>query len=135
MRLWLMFANFHQAALRIIYRQLQVPYININQMKMEFGMKLTPKVISPNKRSHGQGMTEYIVIVALIAVAALAIYQLFGATLRNQTAAVAMEVAGKDGSTAITQAGTAAGKAETQAKDPTKGSLSTYGNQAKDGQQ
>jgi len=130
-----MFANFHQAYLSIIHRQLHVPYININQMKMESGMKLTPKVISPSRRSRGQGMTEYIVIVALIAVAAIAIYQLFGATLRNQTAAVAMEVAGKDGSTAITQAGTAAGKAVTQAKDPTKGSLSTYGNQAKDGQQ
>lgn len=91
--------------------------------------------MSPRKKSRGQGMTEYIVIVALIAVAAIAIYQLFGATIRNQTAGVAMEVAGKNGSAAIAQAGTAAGKAETAAKDPTKGSLSTYGDQATNGQQ
>ncbi|WP_183738314.1 hypothetical protein [Janthinobacterium sp. S3T4] len=56
----------------------------------------------------GQGMTEYIVIVALIAVAAIAVYQLFGATIRNQTAGMAMEVAGKDGTAAIAKAATAA---------------------------
>ncbi|MGV7207006.1 pilus assembly protein [Oxalobacteraceae bacterium A2-2] len=83
----------------------------------------------------GQGMTEYIVIVALIAVAAIAVYQLFGATIRNQTAGIAMEVSGKNGSNAITQAGTAAGKAETTAKDTTKNSLSTYGDQATSGTQ
>ncbi len=81
-----------------------------------------------NTKQFGQGMTEYIIIVALIAVAAIAVYQLFGATIRGQTAGIAMEVAGKDGSAAITQAGAAATKAETAAKAKT--SLSTYGGQA-----
>ena len=36
-------------------------------------------------------MTEYIIIVALIAVAAIGVYQLFGNTVRNQTAALAQE--------------------------------------------
>lgn len=35
----------------------------------------------------GQGMTEYIIIVAMIAIAAIAVYQYFGQTVRNQTAA------------------------------------------------
>lgn len=86
-------------------------------------------------RQFGQGMTEYIVIVALIAVAAIAVYQLFGATVRNQTAAIAMEVSGQDGSQSITQAGTAATKANAAAKDTTKNSLSTYGAQATTGTQ
>ena len=98
-------------------------------------MKLTLHKFNPKQNSCGQGMTEYIVIVALIAVAAIAIYQLFGATVRNQTAGIAMEVAGKNGSAAITQAGIAAGKAETAAKDPTKGTLATYGDQATTGAQ
>lgn len=51
----------------------------------------------------GQGMTEYIIIVALIAVAAIAVYQLFGQVIRAQTAAMVQEIAGEDG-TAETQA-------------------------------
>ncbi|HEY0061194.1 MAG TPA: hypothetical protein VGC21_03670, partial [Telluria sp.] len=78
----------------------------------------------------GQGMTEYIIIVALIAVAAIAVSQLFGATIRNQIAGIAMEVSGKDGKDAIDKAGSAAQKAETDAKDASKNSLSSYGSQA-----
>ena len=44
------------------------------------------------RRQRGQGMTEYIVVVALIAVAAIGIYTLFGQTLRNQTAGLALEI-------------------------------------------
>ncbi len=81
----------------------------------------------------GQGMTEYIIIVALIAVAAIAVSQLFGATIRNQIAAISMEVSGKDGRTAIGLAGTAATKAEADAK--TDKGLSAYGNQQANGKQ
>jgi type IV pilus assembly protein PilA len=84
-------------------------------------------------RQAGQGMTEYIIIVALIAVAAIAVSQLFGATVRNQIAGIAMEVSGKDGTAAITQAGTAAGKAKDDAEKE-KG-LSAYGDQATNGKQ
>ncbi len=49
------------------------------------------------KSQYGQGMTEYIIIVAMVAIAAIAVYQLFGKTVRGQTAAIAMELAGEDG--------------------------------------
>jgi len=88
-----------------------------------------------NKKQLGQGMTEYIVIVALIAVAAIAVSQLFGATVRNQMAGIAMEVSGSNGTTAITAAGSAAGKAVTDASNTAKNSLSTYGDQKTAGTQ
>src|SRR5438067_1776691 len=64
--------------------------------------------IHMNRFQHGQGMTEYIIIVALIAIAAIAVYQYFGNTVRNQTAAVANELAGNDGTAAKTAAQAAA---------------------------
>lgn len=75
----------------------------------------------------GQGMTEYIVIVAMVAVAAIAVYQYFGQTVRNQTAAIAQELAGNDGTSAKGKAQTAAGKAETAGD--TKNTLDDYVNQ------
>lgn len=63
----------------------------------------------------GQGMTEYIIIVALMAVAAIATYQFFGQSVRNQTAAIAQEVAGNDGDAAVTAAATAGDAAATNA--------------------
>ncbi len=63
-----------------------------------------------NNRQRGQGMTEYIIIVALIAIAAIAVYQYFGQSLRNQTAAVAQEIAGNTGVDAQAAAADAATK-------------------------
>lgn len=63
----------------------------------------------------GQGMTEYIIIVALIAVAAIGIYTLFGQTIRNQTAGLALEMSGQDAATAIGNAQTNANTAQTNA--------------------
>jgi Flp pilus assembly pilin Flp len=60
----------------------------------------------------GQGMTEYIIIVALIAVAAIAVYQFFGQTIRSQTSGIAKEVSGQTADTAIQNAKTAADSAE-----------------------
>lgn len=51
----------------------------------------------------GQGMTEYIIIVALIAVAAIGAFRFFGQTVRGQAAVAANELGGG--------AGTAAAKA------------------------
>ncbi len=45
----------------------------------------------------GQGMTEYIIIVALIAIAAIGIYSLFGDTVRDQMGAMTDELGGKEG--------------------------------------
>ena len=75
----------------------------------------------------GQGMTEYIIIVAMIAVAAIAVYQYFGQTVRNQTAAIAQEIAGGSGVTAKGNAQTAATAAETAGN--TKNTLDDYVNQ------
>jgi type IV pilus assembly protein PilA len=76
------------------------------------------------KNQRGQGMTEYIIIVALIAIAAIAVYQYFGSTVRNQTAAIANELAGNDGSTAKTAAQTAATAGATKAAE--KETLDSY---------
>ena len=82
------------------------------------------------KRQRGQAMTEYLIIVALIAVAAIAVYQYFGNTVRSQTAAVAQELSGSDGTDAKNQAQTAAATATTEAN--TKRNLDNYtGNAAR----
>jgi Flp pilus assembly pilin Flp len=60
-------------------------------------------------------MTEYIIIVALIAVAAIGVYSWFGKTVRDQTSAIANEVAGKSGTTSIADASADATSAGTAA--------------------
>jgi Flp pilus assembly pilin Flp len=52
------------------------------------------KYVKNKFRQAGQGMTEYIIIVALIAVAAIGVYSMFGKTIRGQVAGLAGEVAG-----------------------------------------
>jgi len=48
----------------------------------------------------GQGMTEYIIIVALIAIAAIAAYSFFGDTVRQQVGNMAAELGGGTGDAA-----------------------------------
>lgn len=67
----------------------------------------------------GQGMTEYIIVVALVAVAAIAVYQLFGQVVRSQTAAMVREIAGEDGTAESRTAQSAADKSTTQTKTRT----------------
>ncbi len=67
----------------------------------------------------GQGMTEYVVVVALVAVAAIAVYQLFGQVVRAQTAAMARELAGENGAEASKKASAAAAKTRSQLKEKT----------------
>ena len=69
------------------------------------------------RRQRGQGMTEYIIIVALIGVAAIAVYQFFGQTIRSQTSGIANEVAGQSAKPAIAAAKAAAVKADAERKD------------------
>jgi type II secretory pathway pseudopilin PulG len=71
-------------------------------------------------------MTEYIIIVAMVAIAAIAVYQYFGQTVRNQTASMAEELAGS-ANTAQEKAATAAANAATKAD--TKNTLESYTNQ------
>jgi Flp pilus assembly pilin Flp len=64
----------------------------------------------------GQGMTEYIIIVALIAVSAIGVYSFFGQTIRNQVAGLASEIAGKDATAQIAAATKSATDADAVAK-------------------
>lgn len=57
--------------------------------------------LTARARSRGQGMTEYIIIVALIAIAAIGVYNLYGRTVRHQTAGIAAALGG-DGTDAKT---------------------------------
>jgi Flp pilus assembly pilin Flp len=57
----------------------------------------------------GQGMTEYIIIVALIAIAAIAVYGFFGDAIRGQVGAMTQELSGQDAvMTTVTGAATSA---------------------------
>ncbi len=66
-------------------------------------------------RQHGQGMTEYLIVVALIAVAAIGVYSLLGQTLRSQTAGLALEISGQDAGSVISSAQSQAGAAQSSA--------------------
>lgn len=77
----------------------------------------------PQSRQFGQGMTEYIIVVALVAVAAIAVYQLFGQVVRSQTAAMAKELAGEDGSA---QSQMARAAAETAASETAAKTLKSF---------
>ena len=81
------------------------------------------------KKTFGQGMTEYIIIVALIAIAAIAVYSLFGTTVKNQVAGMAQELSGDDGTSSRDAAATAASDAGSKAAE--KGGLDSYTGQNK----
>lgn len=51
---------------------------------------------SPTRQARGQGMTEYIIITALIAVAAIGIISLFGDNIRKLFGASAQALAGSN---------------------------------------
>ncbi len=78
------------------------------------------------RNQSGQGMTEYIIIVALIAIAAIAGFSYFGKTVRNQTAAMSESLAGDEGKAAasVTSAGAAADGAQNAAQEDKN--LKTY---------
>lgn len=68
---------------------------------------------STKKKSLGQGMTEYIIIVGVIAVAAIGVFGFFGDVLKDQTAGMAAELSGGDAAQNITNAQTSATAATT----------------------
>ncbi|MBB1521173.1 hypothetical protein [Aquipseudomonas guryensis] len=65
--------------------------------------------IKARARQLGQGMTEYIIIVALIAIAAIVVYNLFGDTVRGQVGDMAAELGGQTATDQGAAAGTEAG--------------------------
>jgi type IV pilus assembly protein PilA len=64
-------------------------------------------------QQRGQGMTEYIIIVALIAIAAIGIYQAFGDIVRGQTSIAASALAGRDSGGAADLVDEAQGRSNT----------------------
>jgi len=72
----------------------------------------------------GQGMTEYIIIVALIAIAAIAVYGFFGDAVRSQVGAMTSQLGGGDGTTSKTAAASAATSGDTAGAK--KGDLKTF---------
>jgi pilus assembly protein Flp/PilA len=56
------------------------------------------------RRQFGQGMTEYIIITALIAIAAIAAVTYFGGTVRAQVGAMGKELGGTDATSTINRA-------------------------------
>ena len=56
------------------------------------------------KNQLGQGMTEYIIIVALVAVAAIGVYSAFGNAIKSQMAVMTGEIAGTPNTAAAAKA-------------------------------
>jgi type IV pilus assembly protein PilA len=69
-----------------------------------------------SKRQLGQGMTEYIIIVALIAIASFIAFNSFGKAVRQEVASIALGLSGKDGGTEGKNAQTSAQNAATDAE-------------------
>lgn len=87
-------------------------------------MNITKQPKSAERAQQGQGMMEYVIIVALIAVAAIGIYSAFGQTVRNQTAGMAKEVSGKEAPIAAAQ--NSSNAAAGRANDPQKSGMGRY---------
>jgi pilus assembly protein Flp/PilA len=70
--------------------------------------------VNTPRAARGQGMVEYIIIVALIALAAIGAFSYFGKSVRGQTAQMAQQVAGQNVTTGRTAAEDGANKALTE---------------------
>jgi len=64
--------------------------------------------ISSRTKQLGQGMSEYLIIVAMIAIAAIGVVGAFGDVVEDQISGMAQELAGGDGGANETAAQTAA---------------------------
>ena len=54
-----------------------------------------PPLARPRRKQAGQGLTEYIVVVALVAVAAIGVVSVFGKDIRERFAAATGAMAGE----------------------------------------
>src|ERR1700685_3553740 len=84
------------------------------------------------KKQLGQGMTEYIIIVALVAIAAIGVYSAFGRTLQAQVAQIPNGWAGNSGGVTSNK-GVANGEAGAATTDAgRKVGMDTYGQNVND---
>lgn len=79
------------------------------------------------KKILGQGMSEYLIIVGLLAVAGIAAMGFMGSSVRTQLGGMAQELAGGNADSTISAAQGLAGDAVDEATSTR--SLSTYGGQ------
>lgn len=84
------------------------------------------KRFGSRNRQRGQGMTEYIIITALIAIAAIAAVTFFGGTVRGQVAGMAKELSGQSATQSINRSKNTANSAQSEA-DKEKG-MDAYNN-------
>ena len=70
---------------------------------------------SAKKHITGQGMSEYLIILGLVAVGGIGAMSFFGQTVQNQVAGMSQEIAGADANDEITAAGVSADAATTSA--------------------
>ncbi|MCO7223846.1 pilus assembly protein [Pleionea sp. CnH1-48] len=89
------------------------------------------RTLKLKKRSLGQGMTEYIIIVALIAIAAIGVFTLFGDVVKNQVGAMAAELGGNESANGNNRAAQAGRSAMTLAEEEVN--LSNYSKTATKG--
>ena len=75
-------------------------------------------------KQRGQGMAEYIIIVALVAVAGIATWELVGSSIGQSAAGVAASIAGFDGNNERNAAAATAGAAVQKAAEVKN--LATY---------
>jgi len=68
------------------------------------------------RSEQGQGMTEYIIIVALIAIAAIAVITFFGQNLRALFAASANALGGDESNANVSNAGSAGSQGQAHRK-------------------
>lgn len=73
----------------------------------------------PGRNRKGQGLTEYIIIVALVAVAGIGIVNIFGNQLRNQFSTIVKAMSGSETATVKSLASKAG-------KEANQKNLSTY---------
>jgi type IV pilus assembly protein PilA len=71
------------------------------------------------RRWAGQGMTEYIIVVALIAIAAIGVYTAFGDIVRGQTSVAAVALSGEAGGDGRGLVGDARGRAQDEGSGKT----------------
>jgi hypothetical protein len=88
---------------------------------------MTKSTLVSAGRQRGQGMSEYIIITALVAVAGIGLFAAFGDVLQNQMAGMSREMAGQSASQDISDAQASATTAQNRAAQAD--SLSNYNQQ------
>ncbi len=84
------------------------------------------KLLSQKKYLSGQGMSEYLIIIGLVAVAGIGVMSFFGQSIQHQVAGMSTEIAGGDAATEIGLSATTATAASTRAAiNTTLGNYST----------